>query len=148
MWKKILCPVDFSSGSRSALREAIQLSKESGGQLVVIHVWAPPVLLASEPIGLPANQLAVLIADAETMLEEAVAEAREHGAPSVERVLRSGSAWNEIVEVAKDDPLIDLIVIGTHGRTGISRALVGSVAEQVVRHAPCPVLVMRERATK
>ena len=57
----------------------------------------------------------------------------------------TGTPWNETVAIAKRDPSIDLIVMGTHGRTGLKHALLGSVAEKVVRHAPCPVLVARDR---
>ncbi|CAN5871465.1 universal stress protein [soil metagenome] len=146
MWKKILCPVDFSIGSRVALREAARLITQSGGELVLAHIWAPPIFFAGgEAIGLPANQLTAIIGSAESMLSDAVSEARAAGARKVTPVFRSGAAWHEIVDIARTDPSIDAIVIGTHGRTGLTHALIGSVAEKVVRHAPCPVLVHRER---
>jgi nucleotide-binding universal stress UspA family protein len=145
MWNKIMCPIDFSEGSRVALREAVKLAKESGGELVLAHIWTPPIMLASEPVGLPASMLASLVVDAEKMLSDVAASARADGVAKVTPVFRSGAPWQEIVDIAKSDPSIELVVIGTHGRTGIRHALLGSVAEKVVRHSKCPVLVMHER---
>jgi len=67
----------------------------------------------------------------------------KHKTRQFEPSSESGAAWDQIVAVARKDPDIELIVIGTHGRTGVQRALIGSVAERVVRHAPCLVMVVR-----
>jgi nucleotide-binding universal stress UspA family protein len=72
-------------------------------------------------------------------------EAEQLGARRVSTVLATGAPWHEIVEIARRDPAIDLIVMGTHGYTGLKHVLMGSVAEKVVRHAPCPVLAARAR---
>jgi len=144
-WNKILCPVDFSQGSRDALELAASLAALSSGVLVLVNVWSPPVYFMSEPIGLPNTVLADMVNAAQAHLVEAAATARACGAPRVTHIFRTGAAWNEIVDAAREDPAVDLIVVGTHGRTGLSHALMGSVAEKVVRHAPCNVLVARPR---
>lgn len=146
MWKKILCPVDFSAGSHDAMRTAAQLAKESDGEVIVMHVWAAPVYTVSEPIGLLSSQLSQLAGEAEKRLAEACKEVQSYGAPKVTSVFRSGAPWQEVVHFAERDESIEVIVAGTHGRTGLTRALIGSVAEKIVRHAPCPVLVVRDRA--
>jgi nucleotide-binding universal stress UspA family protein len=81
----------------------------------------------------------------ETELAKCKTYAKELGAADVATLFLSGTAWDEIVSAAHKDPTIDLIVMGTHGRTGLKHALLGSVAEKTVRHAPCPVLVVRKR---
>ena len=141
MWKKILCPVDFSEGSRRCLAQAVKLAVEADAGLVLAHVWNAP--FSSEAIGLPSSMVADLLAASERTLGEWKREAEALGAPRVTTVFLKGAPWHQLVAYTKDDPAIDLIVIGTHGRTGISHALVGSVAEKVVRHAHCPVLVVR-----
>lgn len=142
-WKKILCPVDFSDGSRSSMDMAVKLAIEANAGLVLAHVWYPPVVFASEPIGLPASMVSDLVATTERNLAGWKKEAESLGAPKVTTVFLQGAPWHELVAHAKSDPDIDLIVIGTHGRTGLKHALLGSVAEKVVRHARCPVLVVR-----
>jgi nucleotide-binding universal stress UspA family protein len=142
-WKKILCPVDFSDGSRSSMEAAVKLAIESNAPIVLAHVWYPPVVFASEPIGLPASMVSDLVATTERNLTAWKRDAEALGAPKVTTALLQGAPWHELVAYAKSDPEIDLIVVGTHGRTGIKHALLGSVAEKVVRHARCPVLVVR-----
>jgi universal stress protein A len=86
------------------------------------------------------------VADSEEVeLAEWKAHAKELGANEVATRVLTGAPWDQIVAAARDDSAIDLIVMGTHGRTGLKHALLGSVAEKTVRHAPCPVLVVRSR---
>lgn len=144
-WKKILCPVDFSSGSAEAMRTAATMAAESGGELVLAHVWQPPVYTMGEGVGLAADLITELIKDAEKGLAQWKGDAERLGAKRVTTTFLSGVPWNEVVTAASADPAIDLIVMGTHGRTGLKHVLLGSVAEKVVRHAPCPVLVIRIR---
>jgi nucleotide-binding universal stress UspA family protein len=140
---KILCPTDFSEGSRQALRLAIEkLGTDS--QLVLVHVWQPPYVYGPDAGG-PGQVMTETKALAENELERWKAEAEQLGAPRVSAVLVTGAPWHEVVELAQRDPEIDLIVMGTHGYTGLSHVLLGSVAEKVVRHAPCPVLAVRIR---
>ena len=145
MWKKIMCPIDFSSGAREALQLASGMCAVDGAELVLLHVWQPPVYLLGEGIGLSADLVQSVVNEAESNLAIWKKEAEKLGVRKVTPVFATGTPWNETVAIAKRDPSIDLIVMGTHGRTGLKHALLGSVAEKVVRHAPCPVLVARDR---
>lgn len=144
VFTKILCPVDFSSSSREALRLAAELARDSAASLVLAHVWEPPRWSTGEiPLAPSVTQDMVDAEEAE--LARWKAEAEKLGAKEIAVQLLSGVPWDEIVTLAKTDPAIDLVVMGTHGRAGIKHVLLGSVAEKVVRHAPCPVLVVRAR---
>lgn len=142
LWKKILCPVDFSAGSREALKLAARLAIEEDAVLVIAHVWMPPTYFLGETVGLPPSVVADVVNTAERELAEWQTEAETLGARRVESLFLTGAPWHEIVGVAKNDQTIDLLVVGTHGRTGLRHALLGSVAEKIVRHAPCPTLVV------
>ena len=141
MWKRILCAVDFSEASRTALRIASEMSRDSGAELVVAYAWTPPVYFVGEVVGLPAGVLTDMIGTAERELAAWKTEAVGFGATNVRSVMLHGAPWHEIVQLAKKESA-DLVVLGTHGRTGIKHALIGSVAEKVVRHAPCATLVV------
>ena len=121
--RQILFPTDFSDASRLAGTTAADLARQFGARLHVLHV-VPPV---TDPTPAPANLRA--IADG---LGRAL---------SPVTAITSGLVTRQILAYAKKNA-IDLIVLGTHGRTGVSRALLGSVAEAVVRHAPCRVLTV------
>ena len=120
---EVLFPTDFSPASEAAGRIARAMALEAGARLHVLHV-VPPVTDAS----VFAEQLA--------RVGQGLAEGLR-----VETALRTGSAGRAIVGYAREKG-IDLIVLGTHGRTGFSHAILGSVAETVVRLAPCPVLTV------
>lgn len=145
--RRILFPTDFSEQSKAAERFACELADQFQAQLHVISVLEDAYFLAPEPssmLMLPPN----LFAEAQRQIEESVAnvppEAWSRG-KQVIRTTRIGSAYSEIVKYANEHK-IDLIVIGTHGRTGLMHVLLGSVAERVVRHAPCAVLTVRGNA--
>lgn len=140
-FKRMLCAVDFSAASRDALRLAAEEAQASGAELIVAHAWVPPVLFVGEMVGLPASVIADMIGNAERELASWTTEARGFGATRVRSAFLHGAAWHEIVQLAKKDGA-DLIIVGTHGRTGLRHALLGSVAEKVVRHSPCAVLVV------
>jgi nucleotide-binding universal stress UspA family protein len=141
-FKKILCPIDFSPGSQQAMRIAVRLANERDVELMLLHSWyLPPVAFAGEYM-YPADVVQQLSDDARRGLEIAVAEARRLGARRVASKLLTGMPWQQIVDAARESAFA-LIVIGTHGRSGLTRVLLGSVAEMVVRHAPCPVLTVR-----
>ncbi len=146
-FQKIMCPVDFSDCSREALHVAIELACKAQSTLVLVHVWERPMWLTGYERQLPSDVMAELFAAEETNLEALKSEARKLGASEVQTKFLEGSPWDQIVSTAREDSAIDLIVMGTHGRTGVKRALIGSVAERVVRHAPCAVMVVRSRAT-
>lgn len=141
--KQILVPIDFSDCAKKALRYAIPLAKEHQADITLLYV-VPPDYAVGEYGGI---DYAALQAETNASSERelavlAVDEVR--GEVSADTLVRSGSPAFEIIEAAKSLPA-DVIVISTHGRTGLKHALLGSVTEQVVRFAPCPVLVVRER---
>jgi len=146
MFYRIIVPTDFSSCSEEAWRLAQRLAGMSGAELVLTHVLTEAPLFREGPFIMPkvreVFEAARSFADA--ALEEWAAKARAEGL-SARAALRSGVAYQEIVALAGDERA-DLIVIGTHGRGGIDRALLGSVADRVIRLAPCPVLSVREPA--
>ena len=139
---KILCPLDFSAGSQQALHLAIRLAQERRAELELMHVWyVPSTGLGDFPF--PRGIAERILTDARKSLDASAAEARTAGLEVTSRLLQGVPGWT-IIDAVNKDPAIDLLVIGTHGRTGLKRALVGSVAEYIVRHAPCPVLVARQ----
>jgi nucleotide-binding universal stress UspA family protein len=141
-FKRILFPTDFSAGAEAAFAMAQTLARESNAMLVIAHVWSPTAIVGGMMLETPAVVEAV-VDQAEEQLAKAKERARDAGVKEVGRVLLTGSPWQAIVDAAANDPTFDLIVIGTRGRTGLKHALLGSVAENVVRRASCPVLVVR-----
>jgi nucleotide-binding universal stress UspA family protein len=139
---KILCPIDFSAGSQHAMRVAVRLAEESSAELALVHVWYVPASVYPSEFPLPAQLLQRMSDDAQRGLDAAVAEAGALGARRVSGKLLTGVPWHRLADELAE-PAFDLAVIGTHGRTGLARILLGSVAEKVVRHAPCSVLVAR-----
>ncbi|NVB81166.1 MAG: universal stress protein [Kofleriaceae bacterium] len=137
--KKILCPVDFSAGSKQALRWAVRLATEADAELVVFHAWQTPAVAAEYAFA--ATMTAQLQEAAVQALAADLEAARSLGASRASSRLVNGPAWSMIVdEVAAGG--FDIVVMGKHGRTGLKRFLIGSVAENVVRRASCPVLVV------
>ena len=140
----ILVPYDFSASSEHAFRWAIGLAEDWGAKLVVLHVI--PVfsmvdnLQARFLFDFPQVETA-LLSETKTRLEEYTTQTTRSTVPVDIRVVM-GDAWWEICLAAESESA-DLIVIGSHGDTGVPRIFLGSVAERVVRHAPCPVLVVR-----
>jgi nucleotide-binding universal stress UspA family protein len=141
-FRKILCPTDFSTGSQHALRVAARLAKESKAELVIAHSWHVPDIAFAE-FTFPGDLIRQLAEDAERGLAAVVQEAKSLGVESVTSTLTEGWPWKDLVEVVEKDDGFDLIVIGTHGRTGLRRVMLGSVAEKVIRHATCSVLAVR-----
>jgi nucleotide-binding universal stress UspA family protein len=141
---RIVCPVDFSACSREALRAAAELAREWSAALILAHVWEAPRWSAGEVMVAPEMVQATVDAE-QAELEIWKTTAKQLGAREVDTRFLTGVAWDSIVELLKADPAIDLVVMGTHGRTGLEHVLLGSVAEKVVRHAPCTVMVVRDR---
>jgi nucleotide-binding universal stress UspA family protein len=143
--KKILCATDFSDDARRAFGTALDLAQSAGGSVTLFHAVQPP-WYAMPPAGYgfieTGDMMAHYDASAARSLDEWRKEATDAGFPPAEVVRAQGAPWHEIVEFARRGSY-DLIVLGTQGRTGLARALLGSVAEKVVRHAPCGVLVVR-----
>jgi nucleotide-binding universal stress UspA family protein len=138
--KQILVPVDFSEGSRKALHYAILLARQFNAEITILHVM--PVV----PAGVSVWGNAKLEAAQHEAVAKELSEWRNAAlGPTVKAVIRNGmSAPQEIIGAA-DEANADLIIVGSHGRTGLARALLGSTAERIVRRAPCPVLVVRAR---
>jgi universal stress protein A len=141
----VLCAVDFSESSRVALHAAAELAHKMHARLAIVHVAELPLWTNEPYFHLPGDQRQEFLARTETQLAQWVQEARSRGISDVTGKLPLGVPWEQIVAFARADPTIEWIVIGSHGRTGITRALLGSVAERVVRHAPCSVVVVRTR---
>jgi nucleotide-binding universal stress UspA family protein len=141
--KKILCPVDYSECSREALRVAVDLARAMQATLVLAHVWETPLWTTGYDVDVPTEVSVELRNAAQANLARWQEEARRLGAAEVATRFLVGTTWDEIVTAADQDRAIGMIVMGTHGHTGLKHALIGSVAERVVRHAPCPVLVVR-----
>lgn len=139
-YRNILVAVDFSPSSKHAMETAASLAAESDASLTVAHVWQVPVLGAELPV--PSQYLEEIRASIETQLAEWTQEAQRIAGKPVSSVLALGVPWDELVRLLRRDRY-DLAVISTHGRTGLKHVLLGSVAEKVVRHAPCAVLVVR-----
>jgi universal stress protein A len=143
--RQILAPTDFSECSKQAVACAYELAQAFGAKLVLLHVIeALPSYIGFIPPGGAAMLLGDLERQARLDLAEVLPEA-EAAEVEVTRQLVVGSPSHEIVKVAAAEQ-VDLIVIATHGRTGFSHLVMGSVAERVVRTAPCPVITIRPTA--
>jgi len=148
MYKKILVPVDGSPTSNAGLTEALRLAKESGAALRIFHLVDELVAISSmDGAGAYAGDLIEMLKqDGRRIVEKAAALARRKGvlAESVMQEGLGGSAADAIVKQAKKWRA-DLIVLGTHGRRGVKRLVMGSDAEQVIRMTPVPVLLVRSK---
>ncbi len=139
--RHILVPHDFSETAQMALAYAVELGLKLGARITILHAYELPSYGYAEALALTADIVEDIQRTSEEGLESVANKARRPGL-EVDKVLRQGPAWSEI-DRAATALNVDLIVMGTHGRQGISRALLGSVAEKVVRTAPCPVLTVR-----
>ncbi|GIW80871.1 MAG: universal stress protein UspA [Gemmatales bacterium] len=135
--RTILCPMDFSAHSRAALSLAASLARDHDARLIVVHVMPPPLAYDEVATPLPYSFYEAKVRD----------ELEGSGIDDVPVAITlvEGDPAGEILRVAEETSA-DLIVMGTHGRTGLSRALMGSVAETVLRKAGCPVLTVKGRA--
>ncbi|MGD8859872.1 MAG: universal stress protein [Myxococcales bacterium] len=142
-YKKILCPVDFSPFADAALDEAMSLAKGMGSTLCLLHAYQNPayVLPMSGYVGPTADMIGRIRKQLEEELAGLAKKVEEQGI-TVETRCVEGIPYKVITDLAQEWDA-DLIVMGTHGRTGLSHALTGSVAERVVRTAECPVLITR-----
>lgn len=141
---RVLVPTDFSEFSRLAVTYACAMAERFGAQLHVLHVVPDPAMLVPEAAVFSVESMQAqsdrLVTDARKLLRQ-IPEGWQGSQPVI-RDVRVGAAFLEIIDYAKSQD-IDLIVIGTHGRSGLSHILMGSVAERVVRAAPCPVLSVK-----
>lgn len=138
MYEAILVPVDGSEPSMDAVAHAASLADAHGASLHVVNVVQPQVALESAG----ADVVGVMEEMGREAIDAAETVAREGGVDEVAATLLHGTPHRQIVEYAADHG-IDLVVMGTHGRTGLGRMLLGSVTEKVVRVSPVPVLTIR-----
>jgi nucleotide-binding universal stress UspA family protein len=144
--RRILVPLDFSQHSQKALSWALAMAERWRSHILLLHVVPrpsyPPMLMGS--YFNVAEFEASLQADAETRAKEMVAQTGNK-AVQIDTKIVIGEPFSDICHLAEQEK-VDLIVMGSHGRTGLSHVLLGSVAERVVRHAPCPVMVVGKKA--
>lgn len=144
--QRILCPIDFSDHSRRALDQAIAIARRYGATITAPHVFSPDPMAAYGPYPVVFEPVVLTPTDRDRLrdaLETFVAVERAPGVV-IRTALVEGTAAAEIVALAASLPA-DLIVMGTHGRSGFERLLLGSVAEKVLRKAGCPVLTVPKR---
>ncbi len=143
--KKVLVPIDFSEASNQAFIYALRFAEQFGAEIVLLNVIEPVIPASGARLARDATPLAEdQLGKAEKNLAALAAASRASGACSVFSTIHVGHAPNEITKAAKDLD-VDLIIIATHGHTSWRHLCIGSTAERVVRAAPCPVLVVREK---
>jgi nucleotide-binding universal stress UspA family protein len=142
--KKVLVPIDFSDYSKNALKYAVNFSMQFNAEMILIYVIEPVIY----PPDFSMGQIALPSVNTEWDIKakEELNKLAKSEIPSsikVTTVLKTGKPFVEIIETAAEND-VDLIIIATHGHTGVEHILFGSTAEKVVRKAPCPVLTLRE----
>jgi nucleotide-binding universal stress UspA family protein len=143
--RRILHATDFSAASGPAFAAAVDLARRDRAQLVIVHVLLPPSPFVGDEV--PSSYLeleAMARRDAGRRLAAVVEKAANAGVRAEAKLIRGGLPADRIADAARRWGA-DLIVIGTHGRTGLGRVFMGSVAERVLQRAPCPVLTVRRR---
>lgn len=138
-FKKLLIPVDFSSHSERAVDYGCVIGKKFSAGVILMHVIEPFQYSVTDTLKLIDHRRALQTL-AESLLDNLEKTLREKGVRA-QAVLGSGIPYREILHHAEEQK-VDLIVMGTHGRTGLERLVLGSVAEKVVRTAPCPVMTV------
>ena len=141
--RNILIPTDFSEYSKIALPYAADMAKKYGAKLIVLHIFDEELL---SPIFFETGTTAQeyyerLNQRFEAAVDDFTSDVDTEGV-EIEAELGNGAPFAEIIKFARENG-IDLIIMGTHGRTGVAHTLLGSVAERVVRKSPCPVMVVR-----
>jgi nucleotide-binding universal stress UspA family protein len=142
-WKRICCAVDFSDASRAAMEVATDLSRRLGAELVLLHAYpVPGFTFPDGSVVASPSMMQELAEGAARHLEAWRSDVEALGLAGVKAERAVGDPAREIVQYARTHA-VDLLVLGTHGRTGLEHALIGSVAERVLRKAPCAVLTVR-----
>jgi nucleotide-binding universal stress UspA family protein len=141
---KVLVPIDFSDYSKSALKYAVNFAKSFNAEILLIYVVEPIIY----PPDFSMGQIAIPTVNTEwdERAKEELDKLAKNQIPSdvkVKTIIKTGKPFVEIIETANEED-IDLIIIATHGHSGVEHILFGSTAEKVVRKAPCPVLTLRE----
>jgi nucleotide-binding universal stress UspA family protein len=141
--RRILCPVDFSDHSRRALDHAIAIARWYQATVTVVNVFSPAPVAAMGPSPMVFEPIVLTQVDRDQLLAALEAFAHAESAPgiTIDAVVREGNTAGEVLEQAASMKA-DLLVIGTHGRSGFERRLLGSVAEKVLRKVSCPVMTV------
>ena len=137
-FRHILVPIDFGEPSEQAVDLALTMALRFDARVTLLHVsWMPPYYYSAyaEGLAFPVDEMETR---AKATLDEAVTKAKLRY-PRTEGMMVAGQPWEKILEAIKTSGA-DLLVMGTHGRRGLSRVFLGSVAEKVLRHSPIPVL--------
>ncbi|QQS37835.1 MAG: universal stress protein [Ignavibacteriales bacterium] len=143
-YKKILVPIDFSDYSKSSLRYAVNFAKQFNAGIILVYVVEPIIYPPDFSMGQIAIPTTGLEMDKRAVEElEKLAETEIPKDLVKKTLVKTGKPFYEIIDTAKEED-VDLIIISTHGHTGVEHILFGSTAEKVVRKAPCPVLTLRE----
>jgi nucleotide-binding universal stress UspA family protein len=145
-FKKILVPVDFGESSKLALELALDLAKQYGAELTLLHTWEIPVYGYGAMEFSAMDMLTPIQGAATEQLNALVAEVRRQ-LPETKGMLARGVPWREVLSAIEQNKP-DLVVMGTHGRRGVGRAILGSVAEKIVRLSPVPVLTVRSKTAE
>jgi universal stress protein A len=140
--QRILVPVDFSETSKKALEYAYFIANRFDAKLDVLHVWRPSEYAGDEMVVLTRSEPELTLSTFLRNHADQQLSGFLQGVPHSKQLLESGEPAQVITKVAGEGGY-DLIIMGTHGRTGLSHMMLGSVAEKVVRMAPCPVLTYR-----
>lgn len=138
--RKILVPIDFSEHAQKALRYALAFATQFDAEVTLVHIveqmvypgdWMYPPLAVTD-----------FAAEKREQMLERLRSLDAGSGVKTHHVVRLGRAWQEVTEIAREQQT-DMIILATHGYTGLKHVLLGSVAEKIVRHAPCPVLSVR-----
>lgn len=142
--KKVLVPIDFSDYSKSALKYAVNFAKTFNAEIILVYVVEPVIYPPDFSMGQIAMPSITTEWDDRAKDElQKLAKSEINEIANVKTIIKTGKPFVEIIETAKEEN-IDLIIIATHGHSGVEHILFGSTAEKVVRKAPCPVLTLRE----
>ncbi|MCX5803779.1 MAG: universal stress protein [Proteobacteria bacterium] len=147
MFKKIVCPIDFSEFTDEILKYAVNITKKFNAELHLIHIIPNLNYFTPYESFLTPENLVAIEKNIEKEVEKDFEKVTKDIDMPLKKIVKTGVTFVEIIDYIKEED-IDLVVMGTHGRSGIEHILIGSVAEKVVRKSPCPVLTIRPRGRK
>ena len=142
-WKQICCAVDFADQSRVAMEQSAELARRFEAELTLVHALPSSPHTASDVLVSSRGLAAVEAEKAQEMLARWRADAERRVGRSVRSCMPTGDPAGAILRHAREERC-DILVVGTHGRSGVARLVLGSVAERVARESPCPVLVVHD----
>ena len=145
MFKRILCPIDFSEFTDEILEYAISIAGKYNSELHLIHIIPNLNYFTPYESFFTPENLIVVEKNMETEVNKDFDELMKKINVPAKKIIKNGAAFVEIINYARTESM-DLIIIGTHGRTGLEHILIGSVAERVLRKSPCPVLTVRPKS--